>query len=120
MTVQSPEDFLPLTFAVYHVLVALSDKERHGYGIIREVETQTDRRLRLAPGTLYGAISRLTKQALIAESEERPDPELDDQRRRYYRLTDLGRKVVMAEARRLDSLVKLAQRKQLLGSAQEN
>ena len=110
----NPESFLPLTFAVYHILVALADRERHGYGIIREVEAQTGGRLRMAPGTLYGAINRLTRDGLIAESDERPDPELDDKRRRYYRLTDLGRQVATAEARRMDLLVRIARAKALL------
>jgi DNA-binding PadR family transcriptional regulator len=115
---QAPDRFLPLTFAVFHILLALVDGEKHGYGIILEVEAQTDRKLRLAPGTLYGAISRLRNEGLIEETDERPDPTFDDQRRRYYRLTDLGRRVVVAEAERLDALVRMARAKQLLSSAE--
>jgi DNA-binding PadR family transcriptional regulator len=101
-------EFLPLTFAVYHILVALSEGKRHGYGIIQEVEAQTDGRLRMPPGTLYGAISRLVDQGLIEEIET------EEERRRYYQLTDLGLQVMVAEARRLEALVKLARSKHIL------
>ena len=79
----SPHDLLPLTPAVFHILLALSDQERHGYGIMKEVETQTDGEMLLRPGTLYQAIKRMLELGLIQESDERPDPALDDQRRRY-------------------------------------
>lgn len=114
MTFQTPEDHLPLTFAVFHILLALVDEERHGYGIIKEVEERTKGRLRMAPGTLFGAISRLVRDGLIEETDERPAPELDDKRRRYYRLTDFGRSVALAEAQRLESLVEMARAKRLL------
>lgn len=104
----------PLTPAAFHILLALADQERHGYGIIREIETRTRGQLRMAPGTLYGAISRMREDGWIEEAEERPDPELDDQRRRYYRLTDLGRRVATWEARRLADLVESAIAKQLI------
>jgi DNA-binding PadR family transcriptional regulator len=110
----SVSELLPLTPAVFHVLLSLADEERHGYGIILDVEQRTGGRLRLAPGTLYGAINRLRENGWIEETEERPDPALDDQRRRYYRLTDLGRRVAQAEAERLAELVQIAQAKNLL------
>lgn len=109
-----PESILPLTPAVFHILLALADMERHGYGIMLEVERNTDGMMRLGPGTLYGSIKRMLKSDLIEESDERPDPELDDKRRRYYRLTGFGQSVVRAEAERLANLVRQAQAKQLL------
>jgi DNA-binding PadR family transcriptional regulator len=108
------KEMLPLTPAVFHILLALTDGERHGYGIMQEVEAMTEGRIQMGPGTLYGSIKRMRRDGLIEESDERPDPELDDQRRRYYRLTGLGRKVLAAEADRLSSLVLVAQRKRLL------
>lgn len=116
---KNPEYHLPLTPAVFHILLALFDGEKHGYAIMREVEEATGGRMKLGPGTLYGAIKRLLKAALIAEMDERPDPALDDSRRRYYGLTDFGRRVLAAEAERLDYLLKIARRKKLLGAANE-
>lgn len=113
-TQHDPEGMLPLTPAVFHILLALADGERHGYGIMQEVAARTDGKLRMGPGTLYGSIKRMLADGLIAESGERPDPALDDERRRYYRLTDLGLRVAQAEARRLAQLVRVAQIKQLL------
>jgi DNA-binding PadR family transcriptional regulator len=113
----NPENHLPLTPAVFHILLALTGSEKHGYAIMREVEETTEARMVLGPGTLYGAIKRLLKAGLIAEIDERPDPALDDSRRRYYELTDLGRKVLAAEAERLAHLVEVARRKDLLGAA---
>jgi DNA-binding PadR family transcriptional regulator len=115
----NPEQHLPLTPAVFYILLALFDGEKHGYAIMREVEEATGGRMKLGPGTLYGAIKRLLKAALIAEMDERPDPALDDSRRRYYGLTDFGRRVLAAEAERLDYLLKIARRKKLLGAANE-
>ena len=112
----NPEDSLPLTPAVFHILLALADGERHGYAIMREVEALTDGKMRIGPGTLYGSIKRLLAGGLIEESDERPDPELDDERRRYYRLTDFGQWVVTAEAERLLHLVRQARLKKLLGT----
>lgn len=108
------EGMLPLTPAVFHMLLALSDGERHGYGIMREIAARTHGKLRMGPGTLYGTIKRMLGDGLIEESGERPDPEMDDQRRRYYRLTPLGRRVAEAEARRLETLVRDARAKRLL------
>lgn len=111
---KSPEEMLPLTPAVFHILLALADKERHGYSIMQEVAARTDGQMRMGPGTLYGSIKRMLADGLIAESRERPDPDMDDERRRYYRLTDMGRRVAQAEAYRLEQLVRVAHIKQLL------
>jgi DNA-binding PadR family transcriptional regulator len=113
---REPRDLLPLTPAVLNILLALADEERHGYGIMKEVEGRTGGEVRLGPGTLYGSIKRMLADGLIEESDERPDPELDDGRRRYYRITDFGRRVAGAEAERLRSLVETARRKKLLGN----
>jgi len=112
-----PESFLPLTPAAFHILLTLADGEKHGYGIMREVTAQTEGKMRLGPGTLYGTIKRMLADGWIEESDERPDPELDDERRRYYRLTDFGQKVARAEAERLSSLVSVARAKRLVGKA---
>jgi len=111
----NPERMLPLTPAVFHVLLALVEGERHGYAIMQEVAESTQSQIKMGPGTLYGTIKRLLEAQLIEESDQRPDPELDDERRRYYRLTGLGQKVVKAEAVRYEQLAKLARRKRLLG-----
>lgn len=103
-----PEELLPLPSALFHILVALADRERHGYGIMQDIAARTDRKMRLSPGTLYGSIKRMLAQGLIEESEERPDPGLDDERRRYYRITDFGRRVAGAETERLSKLVSQA------------
>jgi DNA-binding PadR family transcriptional regulator len=108
------EALLPLTPAVFQILLALSDGERHGYAIMREVEASTQGQLRIGPGTLYRSIKQMLAQGLIAETEERPDPELDDERRRYYRLTGFGQRVAAAEARRLARLVAQARQRHLL------
>ncbi len=104
----------PLTPAVFQILLALAGGERHGYGIMKEVAASTGGRMRMGPGTLYGTIKRMLAVGLIEESGERPDPELDDERRRYYRLTALGRRLAVAEAERLDALVQVARAKRLL------
>ena len=101
---------------MFHILLALADKERHGYDIMREVDQRSEGDVRLGPGTLYGSIKRMLSDGLIEEMDERPDPELDDERRRYYRLTDLGRRVAVAEAQRLERLVKSARSKKLLSA----
>lgn len=104
----SPEDFLPLTPAVFHVLLALSDQERHGYAIMAHAVETTDGQMQMGPGTLYGTIKRLLASKLIEESGDRPDPDMDDERRRYYRMTNFGRRVLQAEVQRLSGLVKAA------------
>ena len=110
----NPEDFLPLSPAVFHMLLALAEREQHGYGIMQAVEAQTDGSLQLSPGTLYGCLKRMLSADLIVESDERPDPQLDDERRRYYRISDLGRRVARAEAKRLESAVAVARARKLL------
>jgi DNA-binding PadR family transcriptional regulator len=113
---RSPEQFLPLTPAMFHILLSLADRERHGYEIMREVDERTERKVRLGPGTLYGSIKRMLANGLVEELDERPDPQLDDERRRYYRLTDFGYRIAVAEAERLAALVKMARSKKLLSS----
>ncbi len=107
----NPRDLLPLTPVALNVLLALADGERHGYGIMLEVRERTGGRVRLGPGTLYGAIKRLKEGGVIEESGKRPDPEADDERRCYYRLTGFGAEVLAAEVDRLDALVHAARRK---------
>lgn len=111
---------LPLTPAVFHILLALADQERHGYGIMQEVAAITRDQVRMGPGTLYGSIKRMLNAELIEEAEERPDPALDDERRRYYRLTGQGRRVLAAEVQRLSTLVSAAKAKHVLGGAEAN
>lgn len=113
----SPHELLPLTPPVFHILLALADEERHGYGIMQDVAQQTNDSLQLGPGTLYGCLKRMLAAGLVEESEERPDPELDDERRRYYRMTVLGRRVVRAEAQRLAGAVSAAKAKLAGGKA---
>jgi DNA-binding PadR family transcriptional regulator len=106
--------YLPLTPAMFQVLVALADGEKHGYAVIKEVARRTDGKVRLRAGTLYTVIRRFVDDGLIQESAERPDPALDDERRRYYRLTERGRAVAVAEARRMADT--LAQARAKLGA----
>jgi DNA-binding PadR family transcriptional regulator len=108
------EALLPLTPAVFQILLALAGGERHGYAIMREVEASTQGQLRIGPGTLYRSIKQMLAQGLIVEADERPDLALDDERRRYYRLTDFGQRVAEAEARRLARLVAQARQRHLL------
>ena len=110
-----PDALLPLPISEFQILLALADEERHGYAIKREVSARTDGDVELGPGTLYGAIKRMVASGLIEESDERPDAALDDERRRYYRITSLGRRVAAAEARRMERLVGIARAKRLLG-----
>jgi DNA-binding PadR family transcriptional regulator len=112
---RKPRELLPLSPAVLNILLALAEEERHGYGIMREVEERSGGRTRMGPGTLYGSIKRMLAEGLIEESDERPDPALDDQRRRYYRITDFGRRVAGAEAERMSGLVETARARELLG-----
>ena len=105
------EDLIPLAPAVFHILLSLLDGERHGYALKREIARRTDGKLTLGAGVLYGSISKMLTRGLIEESDDRPDPHLDDERRRYYRITTLGRRVAQAEAARMRELVHLASSK---------
>ena len=109
----SPQDLLPLTPPVFHILLALADEERHGYGIMQDVARQTNDALQLGPGTLYGCLKRMLAAGLIEESEERPDPVLDDERRRYYRMKPLGERTVRAEAQRIAGALAAAKSKRV-------
>ena len=111
---REPETLLPLTPAVFHILLALADGEKHGYAIMQEVGAHTGGSMRMGPGTLYGSIQRMLKDNLIIESPERADPVQGEERRRYYRLTGFGLRVLQAEVRRLEQLVHIAQSKQVL------
>lgn len=108
------EELLPLTQAVYQILLALTDRERHGYAIMQDIAERTKGRLELGSGTLYGTIKRMRRDGLVEEATTREDPELDDQRRRYYRLTEFGWSVARAEATRLSRLVSDARSRMLL------
>jgi DNA-binding PadR family transcriptional regulator len=101
----APESFLPLPRDTFHILVSLADRDRHGYSVMKDVAERTDGALRLSPSSLYASIRRLLEKGLIEELADRPDPDHDDERRRYYRLTRLGRAVATAEARRLQRLL---------------
>lgn len=98
-------------------MLVLADEDRHGYDIMREIAATTEGKIQMGPGTLYGTIKRMLQAGLIAEIDERPDPALDDSRRRYYRLTELGQQVLKAEVERLAYLLEIAQRKDLLNGA---
>ncbi len=108
MANDTPDSLLPLPLATFHILLALADDDRHGYGIIQDVAARTGGALRLSAGTLYRSIQRMLEQGLLVEVRERPAPEEDDERRRYYRTTPLGTAVARAEARRLADLLRLA------------
>jgi DNA-binding PadR family transcriptional regulator len=114
----STESFLPLKPHWFHVLLSLADQEQHGYGIMQEVLERTEGRVRLWPATLYGTLKRLIDEDLIEESDERPAPERDDARRRYYRLTRLGRRVLAAESERLEDLVRVIHAKRGIRKAE--
>ncbi len=109
------ESYLPLTPALFHVLLALADGEKHGYVISKEIARRTNDEVRLSAGTLYGIIKRLLEDGFIEESEDRPDFSLDDQRRRYYRLTKLGSALAEAEAERMERVLAMARAKHVLG-----
>jgi len=108
-------ELLPLTPPVFHILLALADQERHGYGIMQDVASQTDGSLQLGPGTLYGCLKRMQAAGLVEESDERPDPTMDDERRRYYRMTALGQRVAREEAQRLAGAMAAVRSKRLFG-----
>jgi DNA-binding PadR family transcriptional regulator len=110
-----PQDFVPLHRDTFHILVSLADRDRHGYSILLDVAERTSGALRFSPSSLYSSIKRLLNQGLIEELRERPNTEHDDERRRYYRLTRLGRKVAQLEARRLEQLLADARATGLLG-----
>lgn len=115
-TAPTPESQLPLAPATFQILLTLVDGDRHGYAIMKEVAERTDGSVRLGPGTLYGALKRLLESGLVEEGSERADPELGDERRRYYRLTSFGLRVARAEARRLEAMVRAARSKKLIGA----
>src|ERR1700721_1551074 len=110
------QSLLPLTPPVFHILLALAGEERHGYGIMQDVAWQTNDALQLGPGPLYGCLKRMLAAGLVEESDERPDPALDDERRRYYRMTPLGKRSVRAETERLAGAVMVARTKLAGGS----
>ncbi|HXW63426.1 MAG TPA: helix-turn-helix transcriptional regulator [Candidatus Acidoferrales bacterium] len=112
MTKLNPQKFIPLKTQWFQIMLSLAGEDQHGYGIMQEVLERTHGKVRLWPATLYGSIKRLIEADLIEESEERPAPELDDARRRYYRLTTLGRRVLDAECERLQELVRTIRVKQ--------
>jgi DNA-binding PadR family transcriptional regulator len=106
--------YLPLTSAEFHFLLALADGDKHAYAVMKDVARLTDGAVRLSAGTLYGLVRRFVAEGMIAEKVERPVAALDDERRRYYRLTEFGREVAIAEAERLENLLALARAKRLL------
>ena len=103
----------PLTPAVLHILLALSTKERHGYGIMKQVESDSQGKVNMGPGTLYGSIGRMIEAGLIRESDKKIDPEMDDERRVYYKMTGLGKKALAAELTRYREVVAVAKQKRL-------
>jgi DNA-binding PadR family transcriptional regulator len=118
MTIRgNPEALLPLTPGMFQVLIALADGDKHGYAIIKEVARRTDGAISLGAGTLYTIIRRFVQEGVIEESDARPDPSLDDERRRYYRLTEFGRDVARAEARRMETALGMARAKRLIPRA---
>jgi DNA-binding PadR family transcriptional regulator len=106
---------LPMTAATFQILMALAGGDRHGYAIMKEVAKSTEGAVRLGPGTLYGSLKRLLEDGLVEESDERADPEMGDERRRYYSITKFGLTVARAEARRMESVVRTARQRKLLG-----
>ncbi len=114
---RNPNVHLPLTPALFHVLLALADGDKHGYAIMKDVARLTDGGVTLSAGTLYGILRRLVSDGMLVEKRERPAPELDDERRRYYHLTEFGRSVAQAEAERLEDVLTLARAKHLMVKA---
>jgi DNA-binding PadR family transcriptional regulator len=115
MPTENPSDLLPLPVAQLHILLALADGEKHGYAIMSEVEVVTEGSVTMGPGTLYGTVKRMLNAGLVEETDERPDPELDDERRRYYRLTGLGERVLDAEVARMKQLARAATARRTVG-----
>lgn len=111
-TGKAPNDLLPLPAAQLHILLALADGEKHGYAVMREIESMTDGEITMGPGTLYGTVKKMLNAGLLEETDERPDPDMDDERRRYYRVTGAGAAVLDAETARLERLVATSRRKQ--------
>jgi DNA-binding PadR family transcriptional regulator len=103
----------PLTPAVFYILLALGIQERHGYEIMKQVQADSDGQVKLGPGTLYGSIKKMLEENLIVEVEERPDPTLDDERRRYYRLTEQGRSMLSTELQRFNQALEVARKAKL-------
>ena len=118
MQESDPEILLPLTPAVFHILLALADGDRHGYSIMQEITVQTEGRLHIGPTTLYRSIKHMLSDGLITEVDERPEPDQDDERRRYYRLTTFGGLVAQAEMQRLAQAIPIAKGKPLLNRVQ--
>jgi DNA-binding PadR family transcriptional regulator len=114
---RNPEAHLPLSPTVLHVLLALADGDKHGYAIIKEVKRRTSGDVELGASSLYSVLKRMEADGLVLETEDRPDPALDDERRRYYRLSPFGRDVTLAELRRLESILDQARAKRLLLSS---
>ena|SRR5579859_1583496 len=112
---ERPEEWLPLSPAVFQILLALADSKRHGYSIMQEIAKQTAGQLRIGPTTLYRSIKHMLEGGLIAEVDERPDTELDDERRRYYQITNFGKLVARAEVQRLEQALNVARNKDALG-----
>jgi DNA-binding PadR family transcriptional regulator len=108
MPVAKPDSLLPLSLAVFHILIALADRDRHGYSIMQDVAARTSGKVQLSAGTLYSSVRRMLEQGLIEELAESPDPSSTDERRRYYRLTRFGRRAAAAEVERLNALLKQA------------
>jgi DNA-binding PadR family transcriptional regulator len=104
---------LPLTPAVFHILLALATGDRHGYGIMKQVELDSQNQVKMGPGTLYGSLKRMMEAGLVRESDKRVDPALDDERRIYYQITDLGSKALQAELARYRQIVNVAQQRKL-------
>lgn len=113
----TPDSLLPLPAAVFHILIALADRDRHGYSIMQDIAARTDGKVQLSAGTLYSSIRRMLEQGLIEELAESPDPSSTDERRRYYRLTRFGRRVAAAEVGRLTALLKQARATGLVSGA---
>lgn len=110
----------PLTPAVFHILLALSSSERHGYGIMKQVEADSRGQVKMGPGTLYGSLKRMLEAGLVMESDRRIDPEMDDERRIYYQITGVGAQLLAAELERYRQLVTLAQERKLYPKASEH